>query len=375
MATRGDGEGSVYQRTDGRWVAQTPKVDGKRRYLYGKTKRDAQKKLRDAMRALDEGKPITNANRTISQVLQAWLETRVNLAPGTAQMYSDCIHRVEREIGGVKLGDLTPDRIERTYARLRERYAPDTVRGCHVVLNQATKAAIRWGWLIRSPLENVTAPPPGRPVQSPLSLVELRKLLDVVQIDRHYALILLMATSGLRSGEARALSWRHVDLDKGRITVERTLRSKSGPAKFGPPKTARSSRTITVTPQTVAALRAWRAKQNTERLAAGPGWNSEDLVFCASTGNPVSQSTFRLALERSLKRAGLQHVRIQDLRHTAATLRMTDTHPKVVQEILGHTSISTTLNRYSHTMESMHRESDQALDASLADPELPSEAV
>lgn len=171
--------------------------------------------------------------------------------------------------------------------------------------------------------------------------------------------------TGVRRGELLALTWRGVDLDAGTVAVtQQLLREADGGYRFGPPKTSRSRRLIAIDALTVAELRRHRVRQVAERLAWGEAYADLDLVFCQENGAPLSPDALSWAFDRTIRRAGVPRIRFHDLRHTAATLRLAaGTHPKVVQEMLGHANISITLDTYSHAVAGMQAESAERVAA------------
>ena len=173
-------------------------------------------------------------------------------------------------------------------------------------------------------------------------------------------------TAGLRIGELLGLRWEDVHLETGTIRVARTLsRAINGP-RFTTPKNGKG-RSITLTKQAVEALRSHRKRQNEERLRLGTLWEDNGLIFASETGTPLSRDMVdRGSFKPLLKRGGLERVRLHDLRHTCATLLLSrSVHPKFVQELLGHSSIAMTLDRYSHLIPSMGDQTARAMEAAL----------
>jgi integrase len=168
----------------------------------------------------------------------------------------------------------------------------------------------------------------------------------------------VLVTTGLRLGEALALRWQDVDRKRGRLTVGRALqRRRGGGLHFVEPKTGRSRRTVQLAAGTIAALQLHHDRQGFEHQALGEAWADSGLVFTTTIGTPVQPETVSVALRKALAACGLDRVRVHDLRHTAATLQLEwGTHPKVVQEMLGHSTISITLDLYSHVAPAMHQE-------------------
>ena len=172
----------------------------------------------------------------------------------------------------------------------------------------------------------------------------------------------------MRIGELLGLRWDDVDLGASKLVVRRALQrqNEAGPV-FVEPKTGRSRRAIVLSRRAALALREHRARQRERRLAAGPAWRAQRLVFCNTTGGPADPSWQRAVFYEALNRAGLPAIRFHDLRHTAATLLLAQgVHPKVVSEMLGHATITLTLDTYSHLLPVMHQQAAAAMDAILS---------
>lgn len=176
--------------------------------------------------------------------------------------------------------------------------------------------------------------------------------------DRLYAAYLLIATTGMRRGEAFGVRWQEVDLDAGQLSVRQTLIAPGYKLRFSTPKTAKGIRSIALDPTTVEVLRARRKAQLEERLALGPDYaDTGDLVFTELDGTPVNPVRFSKQFEREVKAAGLPHIPLHGLRHTWATIALSaGIHPKVVSERLGHSTISLTLDIYSDVLPGLQEE-------------------
>jgi integrase len=198
----------------------------------------------------------------------------------------------------------------------------------------------------------------------PLTPEQIQTLLVSGADGRLHALWALLVTSGLRVGEATALNWDDIDLDAHTAVVHQTLHRQRGIGLvLGPPKTDRSRRPVHLAAGTVGALRKHLARQKREALESGRPWSKKDLVFSTEKGGPLDIGYLRQAFHRCLKRANLPLIRIHDLRHTAATYLLSiGTHPKVVQDMLGHSSITLTLDTYSHYVPALHKEAAQQMD-------------
>jgi integrase len=188
---------------------------------------------------------------------------------------------------------------------------------------------------------------------------------------RHATAWLLLATTGLRRGEALGLGWQYVDLEEGRLSVVRILTevAADGRPVWSDPKTRRGRRVIALDPATVAALKALRTEQARERLAVGPGYVDHGLVFCRPDGTPWHPDRFTRTFQRKVRELGLPMIRLHDLRHTWATLALeSDIHPKVVSERLGHSSVSITLDIYSHVSPAMQTDAADRVAALFTGP-------
>ncbi|HEX6817068.1 MAG TPA: site-specific integrase [Ktedonobacterales bacterium] len=370
---RANGEGSVRRRADGRWEATITLPNGKRKSYYRKTRAEASAALTAALRDLVQGVPIVAEKQTLAEYLSWWLDSSSHgLAPRTVTRYrSHVTSSLVPALGRIRLAKLSPQPIQALYtAKLEGGVAPGTVRQMHAVLRRALGEAARLGLVPRNVATLVKVPKPTRHEMQVLSPDEARVLLTSVEGDRLEALYVLALTTGMRLGELLALRWSDVDLHAKApaLHVRATLRYvNAGTYFFEPPKTPKSRRRIALSAKALDALRRHRARQLEERLAAGPAWKDEDLVFCtpvgrALCGNHLSGRDFQALL----KRASLPRVRFHDLRHTCATLLLRrGVHPKVVSELLGHATVTMTLDRYSHVLPDMQQAAREAMDGLL----------
>ena len=377
MSRRGQHEGSIYKREDGRWAATLSLgyEHGKRRRktYYGQTRKAVQEQLTAALRVQQQGLPIsTNDRQTVAQYFVHWLETiKPTTRFNTWARYEQYIRLyLAPSLGGIALSKLTPQHVQALYsAKLTEGYAVTTIAHLHSVVHHGLDVALRLGLVQRNVSELVDAPPIQRAQTAPLSLAQVRALLSAAASDRLEALYVVAITTGMRQGELFALKWQDVDETSPSVYVRATLQSTHAGLVFYQPKTPRSRRKITLTSFAVKALRRHRARQLEERLARGPSWQEMDLVFTNMEGGALRKSNvLHDSFKPLLKRAGLPAIRFHDLRHTAATLMLLQgIHPKVVSEMLGHASISITLDLYSHVLPNMQKDAVGRMDTLLAD--------
>ncbi len=376
MTRRETNEGSIYKRTDGRWVSviHLGYEGGRRRRknIYGKTRQDVATKLNAALRAQQQGLPQPAERQTVAAFMTRWLENaQPTLRPKTYIGYEVLIRRhINPGLGRLALTKLGPEHLENLYQqRLSTGLSPTTVSHIHALIHHALKSALRQGHVARNVADLVDAPR-GRPREMrTLSREEATRMLDAAREDRLEALYVLALTTGARQGELLAIRWRDCDLARATLRICGALqRTKDGLAILEP-KTAGSRRPIILSREAVSALMRHRIAQAEERLKLGSAWEDNDLVFANEIGRPIeARNMIRRSFLPLLKRAGIQRIRFHDLRHSAASLLLEQgTHPKLVAELLGHSRISTTLDLYSHVTPAMHHEAAATMDALLGD--------
>src|SRR5918997_1796954 len=367
---RGNGEGSIYRRTDGRWVGQylvhTAKGP-KYRYLYGKTRAVVAEKLTKAMADRDSGLILDAGKMTVGEYLDRWLSDSVKgtVRVSTYERHEEIVRlHIKPSLGRVGLKKLTPAHVRGLYSeKLDSGLAPATVRKIHSTLHKALSQAVSDGIVPRN-AAHVKAPRPAPEEIRPLSEDEARAFLDAARQsgERFEALYVLAITTGLRRGELLGLRWDDVDLELGTLRVGRALVREGGRHKVGETKTRRGRRQINLTPWTVNARKAHRKRQFEERMRLAETYRDHSLVFSTSVGTPVNpENLVNRSFKPLLEKAGLPKIRFHNLRHTCATLILGRcVHPKLVQELLGHATIAMTLDTYSHYLPSM---GDQAAGA------------
>lgn len=286
----------------------------------------------------------------------------------TYEAYQLNVSRLKPHIGPLLLARLNPAGIQATYDRLlKAGLSPRSVEQMHAVLHRALHQAMHWGLVATNPTELVAPPRPKKREMTALTLDQLQRLLVTTRNERWYPLWVVLSTTGLRIGEALALEWENVNLETRRLGVLSSLQRRRGLGLvFAEPKTSRSRRSIYLSTLACDALREHRERQ-IQLAALRQGWQDLGLVFANRVGGPQDSGSVTSALNRSLVRAGLPHVRVHDLRHTAASVLLAGgANPKVVQDLLGHSSVLTTLNTYSHLTESLSHLAATTIDAVLA---------
>jgi integrase len=358
-------------------------VDGRRRQEWVTvrgSKRDAEAKLAELLHKRNTGADLDPRKVTVRDFLRQWLRdyAEVNVSPSTYERYEEMVeHHLIPALGSIRLRALRPGHIQKAYAefasaggrrRKGEALSARTVKHVHAVLRLALRWAVRWQYLANNPSDAAAPPRAARKEMRALNQDEAARLLDAAAGSRFFPVFFLLLQTGVRIGEALALRWQDVELDRGTIQIVRTHRFYGGKGIVaGQPKTPRSRRLIALSPETVRVLAEHRRAQLEERLGLGPAYRDNGLVFADDIGEPLYDSTVRRAFYAIVERAGLEReLRIHDLRHTAATLMLANgVHVKVVSERLGHADIAFTLKTYGHVLPGMDEAAAAMMDRIL----------
>ncbi len=370
---RGNGEGSIYKRKDGYWVGQygVQTANGvKTRYIYGKTRAAVSEKLTRALADRNGGLNFEAGKTTVGEYLGRWVEDSVRdtVRQRTWERYEQIVRvHLKPAFGRVKLSALTPAQIRALYrGKLDAGLSAQTVRYVHVTLNKALKQAVADGLIPRNAAASVKAPKSAKKEIRPLDREQVGAFLTAVSDERLEPLYVLAITAGLREGELLGLRWEDVDMNTGMLQVRRSLSEARSGRIYEAPKSGKG-RNIRLTQRALGALRKHRKQQLEERMKLAGLWQENRLVFPSRVGTPLGGRNLNRSFKRHLERAGLpQSFRFHDLRHTCATILFRQgVNPKFVQELLGHSDVSLTLNVYSHVLPDMGDQAAVAMEAAL----------
>lgn len=373
-ARRGHGEGSIHQRADGRWAAAIDLgwVGGRRRrkYLYGKTRREVADKLKAGLASTQHEVP-TDERRTTAQYLDWW--TR-EVLPGTVKRSTELSYaRIVRDyvspyVGRVRLTRLGPEHVQSMLRQLEAQgLSRRTQQYARAVLRRALRHAEKWGMVTRNAAALVDAPRSSPPkIDDALTLSEAKVLLESARGDRLEALLVVTMTMGLRKGEVLGLTWETVDLDAGNLTIASTLNRVDGEGLvLGEPKTARSRRVLPLPAVSLQALRAHRARQREERMSAA-SWQDSAFVFTTPIGTPLDGRNVTRWFHKLCEDSGIPRRRFHALRHSAATLMLAEGVPlEVISRTLGHAGYAITADVYAHVGHEGLRAGAAAMDRAL----------
>ena len=377
-------KGTIKQRSEGSWTLRYDVPlgpDGKRRQktqtIRG-TKKDAERELRRILREIDTGCHVEPSRMNVGQYLDHWLTdyAKPGVSGKTYERYAQIVEgALKPAFGGVPLEKLTALQIQGFYSRALESgrkdgkggLSPTTVLQYHRILRKALQQGVKWQLLGRNVADAAEPPRAARPEMEALTLEQTVQLLEAAAGTQYHLPILLAATTGLRRGELLALKWEDIDLHTGLVRVRRSLEVTREGITFKPPKTASSKRSVTLPSVAIEAVKRHKAKQAQERLLLGAAYENHGMIMARPDGTVMNPDHLSWGYAHWIKRRpDLPQVRFHDLRHTYATaLFKQGEHPKLVAALLGHSSVRTTMDVYSHVQPGMQGDAANRLDAAF----------
>jgi integrase len=346
-----------------RWYGTDDKGNRKRVYTTVKgSKSAANKKLREVLSTVDNGSYVDKSKETLKDFSIRWMGTYVatNCTLRTAVGYQANIDRyIIPVVGRIAVQNLTSSQIQGIYAGMLERnLSHTTVLHVHRVLKQILSHAVKWGVIAKNPADGATPPKRGKKQMPMWDVADIQLFLNETKNSGYGHIFEFAICTGLRRSEICGLKWDGIDLVAGRLEVVATLQQISGHGLVtGTPKTDRSRRSIALSPETVALLQNVQGAQILAKMEAEPLWQENGYLFTNANGSPVLPGTLSkhfLLWTRSLE---MPQLTFHGLRHAFATLGMVaGFNPKVVSEALGHSSVTITLDLYSHVLPNMQDE-------------------
>ena len=363
MMKRSNGEGTIFKRKDGRWCGAYYDLEPipKRHFVYASTQSEVKRKLKEKM-----ANPIGSykTTYTLAEWMVYYLENykKNEIKITTYGTYFETFkkHIEKSGLGSMRLDKITTSHLQQFYnEKVKEGYNPKTVKHMNVIINSALDKAFKLGYIRTNPNILVTLPKKKAYEGKTLTAIEVMKILNEARNDDLYPIIIFAIYSGLRKGEVMALKWADVDFENRQVKVVGNLcRIIDKPNNNGrithkyeimEPKTDKSRRIVTLMDIAIDALRIQKSRQDKEKDKYGDLYNDNDLVFAKYNGDFLNQRLFMDHFHEFLERYNITQVRFHDLRHTFASLLLeAGESPKVVQELLGHSNISTTLDIYTH---------------------------
>lgn len=361
-SVRAQNEGSLFQRgRDGKWVATVTMADGRRRSASAGSKSEGAALLKMLLDQRDRS--VKDPRRVrVGSYLLAWTSRLADLAPATMRQH-EMIVRVHLAPYFARrlLVALTPSDVDAYLDRTD--LDPQTRRHHRATLRRALADAVRDGLVNRNVAALSRPPRMDKAERTYLSATQVRRIITDARDERYWPLWVVIVTTGMRVSEALGLAWSDVDLPDRSLAVSHQLARVDGEWVRVKPKTRRSRRTITLTPEAVDALTEQRQRQDIERDGPRP---IDSLVFTTEAGQPIHSSNVLPSWYRTLRRLGLPKVTTHDLRHTSATLMLQAGVPlPVIAEILGHSTMRVTADLYAHIVPELRRDAAERLSGML----------
>ncbi|AWN24261.1 hypothetical protein DKM44_14345 [Deinococcus irradiatisoli] len=363
---KGNGEGTITKRKDGRWEARLThgrRADGRPRRItvYGKTRKEVADRLNALLAAQNKGSLVAPDQLTFAVYLPQWLERKAAAGrkESTIAGYTNIIYRhLLPIIGERRVQSLEPGDFDMLYRQLREKgLRPRMVQLIHVVLSGALKQATRYGITARNVAELVDRPQAPAYTAEVWTGEQVMTFLDQIRSHRWFVCFYLAVTTGMRRGELLGLQWSDIDFQERRLTVQRNLTTAGRKVVMSEPKTKNGRRLIYLTQEALALLQEHRVAQEQQRAKLGAKWASTNHVFTTRTGTTIRPIKLSREFDLLGNQLGLPRIRLHDLRHTNASLAARQGMPlKVLSERLGHATPGFTAKTYQHLYDDQHRE-------------------
>lgn len=368
MAKRGQDEGSISKRPDGTWwaritVGKTPDGKQKRKAFYGKTRKEVQEKLTAALNDINNNTYIEPSKMTVEQWMYIWLRDykKASVKPKTYAAYEAHVRNyIAPDLGNYTLATLRNDMVQRFVNGLADKGLKSlTIERIVGTLKTALIQAVDNDLIAKSPATRIKMPLKQERTPRVLTVEEQNIFMEYSKEHRNGEIFLLILGTGLRIGEALALTWDDIDFENHILSVNRTqieyCEHINGETiyhrGYSSPKTKAGKRTIPLIPSLVDMLLKLKEERELEKQKFKDVYQDNGLIFCNYYGVSLNYTAISKKIQTICKKAGLNGVHPHTLRHTFATRGLENgIDLKIMQELLGHSSIKMTADLYTHVL-------------------------
>ena len=372
MGKRSNGEGTIYKRKDGRWCASYFDNNYNRHSVYGKTQAEVKKKLKEKRNEQPTKQQVLTMQEWIFEFLQKYKKNELKITTFDSYMGMYRKHIKDSALGKVKIDKVTTEALQRYYNdKIKIGYSSKTVREIETIINSALNMAVKLRMISENPNIYTTLPKKVRYEAKVLNREEVNRVIAEAKEEELYPIIITAIFTGMRKGEIMALKWNNVDFQGRKIYVKYSLCrvEHEEPDEKGhrhirykilEPKTQKSIRMIPMLDEVYYALIEQKSRQDVEKEKYKNVYVDQGFVFADQMGNYLPQRQFMYKYHKFLETYGITNIRFHDLRHTFSSLLIdADVSIKVIQELLGHSTITTSMDIYTHISD---KKKQQALD-------------
>jgi len=371
---RGNGEGSISKRQDGRWcavatVGRNPGGSLKRKFIYGKTRQEVAKKLAELQNEILTDQRIEPSSITMKEWLEKWLwkYKKIEIRPTTLGSYEQQIRiHIDPELGHIKLKDLNSEYIQTFYNEKYEKGRYDksgglsaaTLRKIHNIIYGALEKAVDEKLIPYNYCKNTSLPKIIKKEVRAFNSEEQKKFIEALKNESLGTAFMVSLFAGLRRGEVLGLKWDNVDTENNIIRIRQAIvRSRVFNQIYKTeiieqdPKTKKGKRNIPLPEIVMELLIKHKEKQSLEKLENKDNYVDKGYVFATETGNSVEPRNYLRTFYRLIKNLGIENANVHTLRHSYATRGLELNIPlQVLQELMGHASITTLVDTYGHAL-------------------------
>lgn len=358
MGKRGNGEGSIFKENTGLWVAEISLPGGKRRRKRAKTQNEVKAWLLAQREAVRDGLVVEDDKITFGQFFSRYYQDVLthSVQPKTLESYESMARlHVLPTLKDYRLTAITPQILQSLYSeKLNSGLSARTVHYLHTLIHMALKQAMRWGLVVRNVADLVDKPSQKRKTPVVWNADQVGRFLKQISGHRWYPIYVLAIYCGLREGEILGLRVEDIDLLNRTLHVRQAVQYLIGKGLvIKEPKSDAGKRPVAIPGFAVSVL--------TDYLLLTQ--KASGLIFTTSNNTPISPRNLIRHFKSVIEELGLPDIRFHDLRHTHASLLLAaGVNPKVVQERLGHSSVTLTLNTYSHVLPGLQEAAAEKFD-------------